>query len=49
VVETAFLRAFRFDDEGQIIDQWLGSNFVEMLVQMGWGFAPIGQATALPH
>ncbi len=49
VVETAFLLAFRFDDDGQIIDQWLGSNFVEMLVQLGWGFAPIGQAAALPH
>jgi hypothetical protein len=49
VVETAFLLAFRFDDDGQIIDQWLGSNFVEMLVQLGWGFAPIGQAAALSH
>jgi hypothetical protein len=49
VVETAFMLAFRFDDEGQIIDQWLGSNFVEMLVQLGWGFAPIGQTAAFPH
>jgi hypothetical protein len=49
VVETAFLLAFKFDEEGQIIDQWLGSNFVEMLVQLGWGFAPIGQTAALPH
>jgi predicted ester cyclase len=49
VVETAFLLAFRFDDEGQIIDQWLGSNFVEMLVQLGWGFAPIGQTASLPR
>jgi hypothetical protein len=49
VVETAFLLAFRFDDDGQIIDQWLGSNFVEMLAQLGWGSAPIGQTAALPH
>jgi len=49
VVETAFMLAFRFDADGQIIDQWLGSNFVEMLVQVGWGFAPIGHAAALPH
>jgi predicted ester cyclase len=49
VVETAFILAFRFDDNGQIIDQWLGSNFVEMLVQLGWGFAPVGQIAALPH
>ncbi len=47
-VESAFLLAFRFDDEGQIVDQWLGSNFVEMLAQLGWGFAPVGQAAALP-
>jgi hypothetical protein len=29
--------AFRFDDDGQIVDQWLGSNFIEMLAQLGWG------------
>ena len=49
VVETAFLLAFRFDDDGQIVDQWLGSNFVEMLLQLGWGFAPMGQPAAPPH
>ena len=42
-VETSFMLAFRFDDDGQIVDQWLGSNFVEMFAQLGWGFAPIGQ------
>jgi predicted ester cyclase len=41
-VATSFLLAFRFDEDGLIIDQWLGSNFVEMFAQMGWGFAPIG-------
>jgi len=40
-VETSFTLAFRFDDDTQIVDQWLGSNFVEMLTQLGWGFAPI--------
>ena len=30
-VETSFMLAFRFDDDGRIVDQWLGSNFVEML------------------
>ncbi len=39
-VETSLMLAFRFDDDGQIVDQWLGSNFVEMLAQLGWGFAP---------
>jgi predicted ester cyclase len=42
-VETSFMLAFRFDDEEQIVDQWLGSNFVEMLAQLGWGFAPVGE------
>jgi predicted ester cyclase len=42
-VETSFLLAFKFDDDGQIVDQWLGSNFVEMFVQLGWGFAPVGE------
>jgi predicted ester cyclase len=41
-VETSFMLAFRFDD-GQIIDQWLGSNFVEMFAQLGWGLAPVGE------
>lgn len=47
-VATAFMLAFRFDDDGQIIDQWLGSNFVEMLAQIGWGFAPVGEISAPP-
>jgi predicted ester cyclase len=42
-VETSFLLAFRFDDDEQIVDHWLGSNFVEMFAQLGWGFAPIGE------
>ena len=32
--------AFQFDDDGPIVDQWLGSNFVKMLSQLGWGFVP---------
>ena len=31
VVETAFLLAFKFDDDGQNIDQWLGSNLSRYL------------------
>lgn len=48
-VRTALLLAFRFDDDGQIVDQWLGSNFVEMLAQVGWGFAPAGEPAQLPR
>jgi len=36
--------AFRFDADGQIVDQWLGANFVEMMAQLGWGFAPPADA-----
>jgi len=48
-VRTSFMLAFKFDEDGQIVDQWLGSNFVEMLLQLGWGFAPIGDPAATPH
>ena len=47
-VHTSFMLAFRFDANGHIVDQWLGSNFIEMLAQMGWGFAPNGQPAAPP-
>lgn len=48
-VESSFMLAFRFDDGGQIVDQWLGSNFVEMLTQLGWGFAPVGEPASPPR
>jgi hypothetical protein len=48
-METSFLLAFRFDDDGQIVDQWLGSNFIEMLGQLGWGFAPVGEIVPVPN
>ena len=47
-VHTSFILAFRFDDDGQVIDQWLGSNFIEMLAQLGWGFAPFGEPAVPP-
>lgn len=45
---TGLLLAVRFDEEGQIVDQWLGSNFVGMLEQMGWGVAPVGETVSPP-
>lgn len=45
---TGLLLALRFDAEGQIVDQWLGSNFVGMLEQMGWGVAPVGETVSPP-
>lgn len=34
-VEAHALVAFRFDDAGQILDQWLGTHLVSMLEQLG--------------
>jgi predicted ester cyclase len=48
-VETSSMLAFRFDEGGQIVDQWLGSNFVEMLAQLGGGFAPVGEPVLPPR
>ena len=45
---TGLLLAVRFDAEGQIVDQWLGSNFVGMLEQMGWRVAPVGETVSPP-
>ncbi len=47
-VGSFLMLALRFDDGGQIIDQWVGSNAVEMLAQMGWGFAPVGEVASPP-
>ena len=47
-LHTSFILAFRFDGDGQVIDQWLGSNFIEMLAQLGWGFAPFGEPASPP-
>jgi predicted ester cyclase len=42
-ITAGLLLALRFDEDGQVVDQWLGSNFVGMLEQMGWGVAPVGE------
>jgi len=47
-VETSFMLAFRFDDGGKIVDQRLGSNFIEMFAQLGWGIAPVGEIATRP-
>ena len=47
-MEASILLAFKFDDDGQIIDSWLGTNFIDMLAQLGWGFAPVGEVAQPP-
>jgi len=48
-ITTGLLLAVRFDQEGQIVDQWLGSNFVAILEQLGWGVGPAGETVAPSH
>jgi predicted ester cyclase len=47
-IETSFALTFQFDDDGQIVDSWLGTNFVAMLAQLGYGFAPVGEVVPDP-
>ena len=35
--------ALQVDDAGMVVDNWLGTNFIAMLAQLGWGVAPVGQ------
>jgi predicted ester cyclase len=39
---TSLVLALELDDNGMIIDNWLGTNFIAMLDQLGWGVAPRG-------
>jgi hypothetical protein len=49
IVTTGLLLAVRCDQDGQIVNQWLRSNFVAMLEQIGWGVAPVGETVSPPH
>jgi len=40
---ASLLLALQVDDDGMIIDDWLGTNFIAMLAQLGWGVAPFGE------
>lgn len=31
------------EDDGTVADYWLGTNFIAMLDQLGWGVAPCGE------
>ncbi len=46
---ASLMLAFQFDDDGMIVDSWLGTNFVAMLAQLGWGVAPIGGTVPRPE
>ncbi len=38
----------QIDEEGMITDYWLGTNFIAMLAQLGWGVAPFGGTVPTP-
>ena len=42
-VRASIMLCLQLDGDGMVIDSWLGTNFIAMLAQVGWGVAPEGQ------
>lgn len=42
-MRASILLALQLDADGMVIDSWLGTNFIAMLAQLGWGVAPVGE------
>jgi predicted ester cyclase len=42
-VRASIMLSLQLDGDGMVIDNWLGTNFIAMLAQVGWGVAPEGQ------
>jgi predicted ester cyclase len=47
-MQASLTLGLRIDDDGMIVDNWLGSNFIAMLAQLGWGVAPFGETVPSP-
>ena len=47
-MRSSLMLGMQLDDAGMIIDTWLGTNFIAMLAQLGWGVAPIGDKVPAP-
>ena len=47
-MRASLMLGLQFDEDGMIIDSWLGTNFIAMLAQLGWGVAPIGSTVPDP-
>jgi predicted ester cyclase len=41
-LSASLVLALELDEDGLIVDNWLGTNFIAMLDQLGWGVAPRG-------
>lgn len=47
-MRASLMLGLQLDEDGMIIDSWLGTNFIAMLAQLGWGVAPIGSTVPDP-
>ena len=47
-LQTSIMLALQLDEDGMVTDSWLGTNFISMLGQLGWGVAPEGQQVPAP-
>jgi predicted ester cyclase len=42
-IRASLMLCQQLDEDGMVIDAWLGTNFIAMLAQIGWGVAPEGE------
>ena len=47
-LHASIVLALQLDDDGMLVDNWLGTNFIAMLAQLGWGVAPFGERVPPP-
>jgi predicted ester cyclase len=47
-MSASLMLGLQLDDDNMIVDSWLGTNFIAMLAQLGWGVAPIGETVPGP-
>jgi predicted ester cyclase len=47
-MRASLMLGLRFDGAGMVTDTWLGTNFIAMLAQLGWGVAPVGGTVTAP-
>ncbi len=48
-MRASILLALQLDADGMVTDSWLGTNFIAMLGQLGWGVAPQGQPVPISN
>jgi predicted ester cyclase len=42
-LQASIMLSLQLDAGGMVVDTWLGTNFIAMLAQLGWGVAPQGE------